>query len=57
MNVVFLFLCHRRFPTDIAPVRAVIVAHEEPGFTRQGKHLLDAVIQHTGITAGKIGPG
>ena len=50
-------VCDGCLPADVAPVGAIVVAHEQPRRGRQGQHPLDAVPQLPRIAAGKVRPG
>jgi hypothetical protein len=53
--MLFLLLGDGGFPLDVAAVRAVVVAHEEPRVVGQAEDLLDRVVERAGIAAGEVG--
>ena len=56
MDVLRALLGDRRLVADLAAVRPVVVAHEEPRFGWQRQNALDRTEQFSGAAAGEIGP-
>ena len=57
MDIFMPLLADCCLPGDGAAAGSVIMAGEEPGLIRQGKHPLDRIVQLPGITAREVGTG